>query len=55
MERDKVSASLNAAADLHSLQRHARASQAAIYLHLHLWMHTIIVSVALKLLKEADE
>ena len=29
-----------------SLQRHCRGNQGSIFLHLHLWMHTIIVSGA---------
>lgn len=46
MERDEVSPNSSAAlnsADI-SLQRHARNNQGSIFLHLHLWMHTILVS-----------
>ena len=28
-----------------SLQRHSKANQGSIFLHLHLWMHTILVNL----------
>lgn len=35
---------LRPSADVVSLQRHSRVYQGSIFLHLHLWMHTIIAS-----------